>query len=124
MYGPPFREAGLALQVMLPGVVAYSVVAILSHYIIASGAPGTATAVLLVGLAVNLAANLVLIPQLGMVGAAASASISYATTAALTVIAFSRLSRRSIGETLVVRRSDVGARLTELQAMARRLRPS
>lgn len=124
VYGPPFREAGLALQVMLPGVVAYSVVAILSHYIIAAGAPGTATAVLLVGLALNLAANVVLIPQLGMVGAAASASISYATTAALTVIAFTRLSQRSIAETLVVRRSDVGARIKELQAMARRLRPS
>jgi O-antigen/teichoic acid export membrane protein len=124
VYGPPFRDAGLALQVMLPGVIAYSVVAILSHYIIAAGAPGTATAVLIAGLMVNLAANVVLIPQFGLIGAAAAASISYSATALLTVAAFRRLSGRSFAETLLVRRRDVGARASELRSVLGRMRAS
>ena len=51
---------------MMPGVVAYSIVAVLSPYIIARGAPGRVAAVLIGGLVVNLVANLVLIPIAGM----------------------------------------------------------
>ncbi|MEX2547340.1 MAG: oligosaccharide flippase family protein, partial [Chloroflexota bacterium] len=73
VYGAPFREAGVALQIMLPGVLAYSVVAVLSNPIIAWGAPGRLTAVLVTGLAANLAANFTLVPQFGMNRAPAAA---------------------------------------------------
>jgi len=121
VYGAPFREAGVALQVMLPGVVAYSVVAILAHFIIAWGAPGRMTAVLLAGLAINLAANALLIPAHGMLGAAASATISYTVTATLTLIVYLRISGRSMAETLIPRPSDVSARLDELRILAGRI---
>lgn len=121
VYGAPFREAGQALQVMLPGVAAYSIVAILSHYVIARGAPGLATAALISGLVVNVAANVVLIPSFGMNGAAAAASLSYATTAALMLLVYTRLSGRGMRETLLVRRSDIAARLNDLRVLAGRL---
>ncbi|MEO6349192.1 MAG: polysaccharide biosynthesis C-terminal domain-containing protein [Candidatus Limnocylindrales bacterium] len=106
VYGAPFRDAGVALQIMLPGVLAYSVVAVLSNPIIAWGAPGRLTAVLVIGLLANLAANFVLIPQLGMNGAALASSISYTITAALILVLYKRLSGHGLRETLLVRRSD------------------
>lgn len=105
-YGVPFREAGVAFQIILPGVVAYSIVSVLTNFLIAWGAPGRVAAVAILGLTVNLAANMLMIPAFGMVGAAASASISYSTTAVAMVLLYRHISGRGLGETLVVRRSD------------------
>lgn len=107
VYGEAFSEAGRALQLMLPGVVAYSIVAVLTHPLIAWGAPGRVTAVLVVGLAVNLAANILLIPRLGMDGAALASTISYAATAASIILLYRRMSGHGLSQLLVIRRSDI-----------------
>lgn len=107
VYGAPFAQAGTALQVMLPGVVAYSIVAVLTHPLIAWGAPGRVTLVLLAGLAVNLAANMLLIPELGMNGAAAASTISYTLTALMILLLYRHLSGHGLRQALVIRRSDV-----------------
>jgi O-antigen/teichoic acid export membrane protein len=107
---------------ILPGVVAYSVVAVLSRYIVGRGRPGIGTLILVTGLATNVGANLVLIPRFGINGAAASSSLSYILTAGLTLLAFRRLSGRGVIETLVVRRSDLMALGRTLRAGIDRLR--
>ena len=103
VYGAPFREAGVALQIMLPGVLAYSIVAVLSNPLVAWGAPGRVTAVLISGLVVNLAANLLLIPEFGMNGAALATTISYTATGVLMLLLFRRLSGQSLRQTLIIR---------------------
>jgi len=115
VYGSAFAGAGTALRWILPGVVAYSVVAILSRYITGQGRPGAATSVMVLGLAVNIASNVVLIPALGISGAAISSSISYGITAVLMVALFLRLSGRGLAETLVLRPSDLRAGLRSLR---------
>ena len=62
---------------------------------------------MLAGLAVNIVSNLVLIPALGIIGAAASSSISYCVTAVLILAVFRRLSGRGLAETLVLRPRDI-----------------
>jgi len=109
VYGSTFSDAGVALRLILPGIVAYSVVAILSRYITGRGRPGTGTLILLTGLAINLVCNLILIPRYGINGAAASSSISYVLTAVVTLIVFHRVSDRGWLETIVIRRSDLDA---------------
>lgn len=121
-YGAPFRAAGPALQLMLPGVLAYSIVAVLSNPLIAWGAPGRVTAVLSAGLAVNLTANLALIPAWGMNGAAVASTISYSTTAVLMLILYARLSGQGVRQTLVVRRSDLVWLWTRFLSGAARVR--
>jgi O-antigen/teichoic acid export membrane protein len=123
VYGQPFREAGVALQVMLPGVLAYSIVAVLSHPIIAWGAPGRLTAVLMTGLVANLAANVLLIPQFGLYGAAAASTISYTLTAGLTLILYQRLTGHGLRKTLVIRRADVKRVWSELRGGLGALEP-
>lgn len=122
VYGSEFADAGVALRLILPGVVAYSVVAILSRYIVGQGRPGVGTLVLLTGLAANIVFNLVLIPRYGILGAAAASSISYGVTALVTLAVFRRLSGRGWAETLVVRRSDIDALRRTFVAIGERVR--
>ena len=122
VYGTQFADAGVALRLILPGVVAYSVVAVLSRYITGRGRPGTGTLILVTGLVINIAVNLVLIPIYGIRGAAAASSISYFVTAALTLVVFHRLSGQGWVETLVIRRSDLVALGGALGAGVARLR--
>jgi O-antigen/teichoic acid export membrane protein len=123
VYGAPFAAAGMALQIMLPGVLAYSVVMVLSNPIIAWGAPGRMTAVLVTGLVVNIGANLALVPELGMNGAALASTISYTTTGVLTVILYCALSGQSVRQTLLVRRSDATRAWLEMRSRLSSLVP-
>jgi len=122
VYGSQFTDAGVALRLILPGIVAYSVVAVLSRYITGRGRPGTGTLILLSGLVVNVALNLALIPRYGIDGAAAASSISYLVTAVLTLVVFHRLSGRGWAETLVIRRSDLIALMGAMRAGVARIR--
>ena len=119
---PQFADAGVALRLILPGIVAYSVVAVLSRYITGRGRPGTGTLILVAGLALNIGANLFLIPRYGIRGAAAASSLSYIVTAALTLVVFHRLSGRGLRETLVIRRSDIQALMAAARALIDRAR--
>jgi O-antigen/teichoic acid export membrane protein len=121
VYGSAFSDAGVALRLILPGIVAYSVVAVLSRYIVGRGRPGVGTLVLLGGLATNIVANLILVPRFGINGAAASSSISYVVTAIVTLAVFQRLSGRGIIETLVIQPSDARALRSMLRAALARL---
>ena len=122
VYGAPFADAGVALRFIVPGVVAYSVVAVLTRYITGRGRPGTTTAIMALGLATNVIANLILIPALGINGAALASSISYALTASVTLVVFRSLSGRGIIETIVLRPADVRALVLELRSAVDRLR--
>ncbi|MBA3779593.1 MAG: polysaccharide biosynthesis C-terminal domain-containing protein [Chloroflexi bacterium] len=121
IYGPAFAEAGFALRAIIPGIVVYSVVAILSRYVVGTGSPGLGTMVLLSGLGVNIVLNLILIPRFGITGAAAASSISYFVTAVLTLTIFRRLSGRSLRETLLIRRRDLLAAARATDALLARL---
>lgn len=121
VYGSEFADAGVALRLIIPGVVAYSVVAVLSRYLSGGGRPGTGTVILLFGLAANVVANLILVPRYGILGAAVASSISYGLTALVMLAVFIRLSGRGPVETLIVRRSDVRAALAVVRAVLRRV---
>jgi O-antigen/teichoic acid export membrane protein len=121
-YGTAFADAGVALRYILPGIVAYSVVAVQSRYVVGRGRPGTSTLIMGSGLAVNIAANLLLVPRLGIIGAAMSSSISYALTAMLMLAVFLRLSGLGWRETLILRESDIRGALRVVVAIADRIR--
>lgn len=121
-YGSEFTDAGVALRYILPGIVAYSVVAVQSRYVVGRGRPGVSTLIMVAGLCVNITSNLVLVPRLGITGAAMSSSISYAVTALLMLATFLRLSGLGWRETIVLRRSDVRGAFRFFLAILDRLR--
>jgi O-antigen/teichoic acid export membrane protein len=89
---PDFDGSLAPFAILLPGTVALGLSKVLSGYISGLGRPGPVSAIAATALGVNLACNLVLIPLLGISGAALSSLISYVTHAVLTTRLASRLS--------------------------------
>jgi O-antigen/teichoic acid export membrane protein len=95
---PAFDGSLLPFVILLPGTVALGLSKVLSGYISGLGLPGPVSAIAGAALGVNLVANLVLIPPLGIAGAALSSLLSYGAHAALTIGLASRLSGAPMGD--------------------------
>ena len=78
VYGEPYQAAALALGILLPGVWCMSVQILLANDLAGRDYPLFLPVVWLVLLTINVGLNLLLIPWLGIAGAAASSSLAYA----------------------------------------------
>ena len=89
VYGPGFRGAASALQLLLPGAVLFAGSSILSAGLYSAGRPFTATLAQLAGMVVTVAGLLTLLPAGGGVEAAALiSSASYATVFVASLLAY------------------------------------
>ena len=88
LYGEDFRPAGAVIVWLVPGIVALGHSRILANYIAGQGRPGINAARGCAALVVNIAANLVLIPVYGIIGAAVATTISYSLSAFAGYVAF------------------------------------
>jgi O-antigen/teichoic acid export membrane protein len=98
---PDFVDSLPAFLILLPGIMALSLSKVLSSYVNGLGLPQRVAFVSSAALAVNLVANLVLIPRFGFHGAAMASLVSYAAHAAMLQLIASRLSHRSALDYLV-----------------------
>lgn len=114
VYGAAYAPAVAALLWLLPGVVVASVTYVLGSEAQGRGAFHLASLAAAAGLTVNVAANVALIPRLGIVGAAIASSIGYAVSAAVLLVWVSRTAGVPWSSLLVPRladaRSVLGAR--------------
>jgi O-antigen/teichoic acid export membrane protein len=90
---PAFVPALPALYVLLPGVVALSVAKVVGEYISGLGLTALTSAATVFAFIVNIAANLILIPILGIVGASAASLLSYSVSAIVMTLMAARLAR-------------------------------
>jgi O-antigen/teichoic acid export membrane protein len=91
---PDFIASLPAFLIILPGILALSVSKVLASYVSGVGLPQRVAFVSTAALAINLVANLLLIPLIGFHGAAAASLISYSAHAAMLVVITSRLAHR------------------------------
>lgn len=106
---PAFSGSIPALIVITPGIVALSISKVLSGYVSGLGKPLPVGAIAVVSVTVNIVANLILIPRVGIVGAATASLLSYSVNAILMVALSSRLARVSPWALVVPRPSDAVA---------------
>jgi O-antigen/teichoic acid export membrane protein len=92
-FGAEFAPSTRVLQIMLPSVFALAVAGVLSQYLAAIGLPRPMLGVWLGGMALVLASSLVLVPDHGAAGAAASLSLGH--TAVLCGIAVTAYAYRN-----------------------------
>jgi len=111
-----------ALFVLLPGVVMLSASKTLTAYLNGIGRGGIVSITALTSLGANIAFNLLLIPRLGIVGAAAASLFSYSLGAALQLAICSRLTGQTPRSFLVPTREDVRQLRERVGAMLGRLR--
>jgi O-antigen/teichoic acid export membrane protein len=76
-FGEQFLPAVPAILWLLPGIVPLAINTIYMNYFAADGMPRITIVSPALALVVNVVANLVLIPRLGIVGASVSSSIAY-----------------------------------------------
>jgi O-antigen/teichoic acid export membrane protein len=94
-YGADFGDSARPLLWLLPGIVALAWATVMGAYISGIGRPKINLLISCVSLLVTLVGDLLLIPRLGISGAALTSSASYSLTALLTSAVFLRLTRCS-----------------------------
>lgn len=101
-----YQNSVLPLIVYLPGVIAITLPKVLAADLAARGVPQYNFIVSAVNFSVNLVLNLLLIPRIGIIGAALSSTISYAVAAVLISYFYKRLTGTPIRELLIPQRGD------------------
>jgi O-antigen/teichoic acid export membrane protein len=109
LYGSSFSGAALALILLLPGLVALSFETVPMSFLAGEGSPSVVYWAPLVGLTVNLAANMFVIPRWGIDGAATTSTVSYAIVLMLILRHYLRSTRCRPGAVLLVKRGDLQA---------------
>jgi O-antigen/teichoic acid export membrane protein len=118
---PAFGPSIPPLLVLLPGVVAMCASNVVGGYVTGIGRPGINSTVTVIAFVVNIAANLVLIPRFGILGAALASLISYSLSSLLLTLAAARLSRTPVAEFWIPRLSDVRLLVATGLGLVRRL---
>jgi O-antigen/teichoic acid export membrane protein len=115
---PDYLGSMLPFLVILPGIVALSSAKVLAGYISGLGLPLSVAGATGASLVLNIVANLLLIPWLGIVGASLASVLSYTTQAVVLALIAARLSRRRAGDYLL----PTGAEVRRLVDGVRELR--
>lgn len=107
LYGVDFFPAVQPLWILLPGAIALSLDKVLGNEITGRGKPIVGTIIAAISLVINIPLNLLLIPRMGIIGAALATSISYSATAVMTFIVFIKISKVSWVDVILVKREDL-----------------
>lgn len=105
-YGHAYAPAAKPLPFISGGIVAMSVLVLLTQSFTSRGKQHINIMVGFVALIGNLSLNLFLIPAMGIVGAALASTISYSAAAALLIMFFLRESRLSLADVLIPKPDD------------------
>jgi O-antigen/teichoic acid export membrane protein len=104
---PAFGPSLPALYVLLPAVVTLSVTKVVGGYLTGIGRPALNSWINISAAVVNVVANLILIPRLGIVGAATASLVSYTMSSVLMTVIVARLSHQPTLDFWAVRAADV-----------------
>jgi O-antigen/teichoic acid export membrane protein len=122
LYGDRYAPAILPMLLMLPGIIMISLYQILTRNFTSRNRQQVNIVAAGLALGVNLTLNLLLIPRLGIVGAALSTAVSYTLAALLLLFVFVRESGESLRGTVVIRAADLASYPRILAAAGSRLR--
>jgi len=107
VFSPAFAPAIPLIRIISIGVLLRSASKVIVPYLIGTDHPGIASISVGVGMLVNLGMLLLLLPLIGLSGAAVAVSAGYLAGAVVLLFWFARLSGLGIGEIIVPRWSDI-----------------
>lgn len=102
LYGVEYLPSFAPFLCLLPGVCLFPLFKLLIIDLAARGFPGYGTIASAVALVVNVAANIILIPQYGGKGAAIATSFSYILMSIIALIFFMRVTNHSLRDIFVI----------------------
>ena len=107
LYGRAYLPALPPLFILMPGVLTLSLFNLLAKSFASRNKQQTTIVAGLAGLVVNTLLNILMIPPLGIRGAALASTVSYSLAAAILLVAFRRDSGISALELIRIRKTDV-----------------
>jgi len=105
--GPEFIPATIAVYILLIGVIFRSASKVVTAYFFAANRPGINSAIKFVGVVINIALLMLMVPAYKLTGAAIATSISYALEAFIMLFYFARITRLSSAKLLIPQLDDV-----------------
>ncbi len=121
LYGHTFAPAVLPLQTLLPGALGYTIYKTLYSYLLGNGKPSSGIWSTGISLTVTVVLDLLLIPRLGIEGAAITSSIAYCLNGLVILIAFVSDSHLHPLEAVIPTLQDVSALFTQVFGQVRSL---
>ncbi len=107
LYGSEFLPSISALYLLLPGTISMCIYKILTRNFTSRNRQQLTVFAGLLGLGINVTMNLILIPRIGIAGAAIATSVSYSTTSFLLLFFFLRDSGVRFVDSLFIKGSDL-----------------
>ncbi|MGH7329043.1 MAG: polysaccharide biosynthesis C-terminal domain-containing protein, partial [Polyangiaceae bacterium] len=108
VYGRAFAPAISSLQVLCIGVVALSMIGVITnYYTLNTGRPMVALLMQLGSMAICVALSFLLVPVVGIVGAAIATSVSYVVSVTAILVWFSRQEKIALSAILLPQRDDI-----------------
>jgi O-antigen/teichoic acid export membrane protein len=122
LFGDDFKEAYVALVMLLPGIVALSISRALGNWLLRQDRPWVLAALGAAAFVVNAVLNVLLLPVMGIAGASLASSIAYVGLTAAMIAWGLPHARLSLREALVPSRDDIAAAQRGVASVVRRLR--
>ncbi len=107
LFSDKYINSVLPLVVLLPGIIALSVSKILSADFVSRGLPQYSLYISVLNFCLNLTFNIILIPKIGITGAALSSTLSYTAALILQAYFYQRLTKVKFAELIFLRRDDL-----------------
>jgi len=107
IFGPRFIRSVLPFEVLLAGIVSLSFPRVVTGYLSGRGKPQYTTYLSTVSLALTIILDLLLIPRLGITGAALATTIAYTASSVFSVRWLKEESQERLAELLVVKLADL-----------------
>lgn len=106
LFGPQFLLSLFPLRILIPGVIALGLNRVLCGGFSGLGKPEYGTYTVICSSIITVVLDLILIPRMGINGAALASTIAYITSAIVGIIIFQRISHCNILNLLFVTKSD------------------
>ncbi len=107
LFSAEYSSSVLPLVIILPGIVSLSVSKILSADFTSRGLPQYSLYVSLLNFCLNITFNIILIPKIGIAGAALSSTLSYSAALLLQIYFYRRLTNVGLVDLIFIRNGDL-----------------
>lgn len=122
LYGVDFLDSASVLRLLLPGIIVMVIFKVLNADLAGRGYPLFALRAYLLSLVINIVLNIILIPYLGISGAAIASTISYIVGALLFSIAYVKQGNIRYSELFILKTADIELIKSSLSKLLRKFR--
>ena len=107
IFGSKFLPSIPLVQTILPGIIFFSIMQIITSFIAGTGKPWIILKIGIPALLINIILNIIIIPLLGGIGAAIATDISYFIALAFTIVYYIRKYNISAYELIILKKDDI-----------------